>query len=325
MTAPRARLLLTRRWPAAVEAALAERHDVTVDPDDSKLSKAALCAAMREFDILCPTVSDRIDAEVLETPGATVRLVANYGAGIDHIDLAAARRAGIPVTNTPDVLTEATADLAILLMLMTSRRAGEAERELRGGRWTGWRPTHLLGQSLSGKRLGLVGLGRIGRATARRARLAFGMEIAYFSRSPAPAEVETELAAERAATLDDLAATADVLSLHCQGGPETHHLVARRLLGLMKPAAILINTARGSVVNEADLAEALANGTIAGAGLDVFEHEPAVNPALLALENVVLLPHIGSATAGARVAMGMRVAANIDSFLAGEALPDHVA
>jgi lactate dehydrogenase-like 2-hydroxyacid dehydrogenase len=322
--ADRPKLLMTRCWPDTVEAALWKRCIVTVDRDDVKLTEDQLRQAMLDYDIICPNVSDRIDASMLSAPGIRVKLIANYGAGVDHIDLAAAKAAGIPVTNTPDVLTDATAEIAILLMLMVSRRASEGGRELRSGRWAGWSPTHLMGRSLTGKTLGLVGFGRIGQATAMRAARAFGMRIAYTGRQRAAPEAEAETDARFVPSLERLAAEADVLSLHCRGGPETHHLVNARLLARMKPSAMLINTARGSVVNEADLAQALARGTIGGAGLDVYEHEPVVHPALLELPNLVLLPHLGSATLETRAAMGMRVVANVDCFLSGEPLPDRV-
>jgi lactate dehydrogenase-like 2-hydroxyacid dehydrogenase len=315
---------MTRRWPDAVEAELRLRYDVTVDADDRKLSAVELGQAMLDFDILCPTVSDRLDASILSVSDRRVKLIANYGAGVDHIDLDAARAAGIPVSNTPEVLTEATAEIAILLMLMASRRASEGERELRDGRWEGWRPTHLMGQRLAGKTLGLVGFGRIGQATAIRAAKAFDMEIAYHGRRRAAPEAEAVTAARFVASLEQLAAEADVLSLHCRGGAETHHLIDKALLARMKPSAILINTARGTVVDEEALAEALAQGTIWAAGLDVYEREPAVAQRLLGLPNVVLLPHLGSATLEARTAMGMRVVANVDRFCAGEELLDRV-
>ncbi|TWB63913.1 2-hydroxyacid dehydrogenase [Nitrospirillum viridazoti] len=318
------KILLTRRWPDAVEAHLRQRYDVTVDPRDRPLSAAELTEAMGRYDAICPTVTDRLGAAILAVPNARVRILGNFGAGFEHIDLEAAKAAGIVVTNTPDVLTDATADLAILLMLMASRRAGEGERELRAGQWTGWRPTHLLGQGLAGKRLGLVGFGRIAQATAARAR-AFGLSIAYYSRRRADADVEAALDATHVNSLEDLAATSDVLSLHCPGGPATRHLVNAALLARMKPTAILVNTARGTVVNEADLIAALSSGAIAAAGLDVFEGEPAVNPGLIALPNAVLLPHLGSATLETRTAMGMRVAANLDCFFAGEVPHDRVA
>lgn len=315
------RILISRRWPEAVEARLAARYDVTLNPNDLPLSEAAFRAAMIEYDALCPTVSDRITTLVVATPNARVRIIANYGAGFEHIDLAAAKAAGVVVTNTPDVLTDATADLALLLMMMASRRAGEGERELRAGRWTGWRPTHLLGQSLAGKTLGLVGYGRIARATAERARAALGMRIAYHSRRRA----EDEGDAVYHPTLEGLAAVADVLSLHTPGGPETHHMIDEALLRRMKRGAILINTARGSVVAEEDLARALTDGVIGAAGLDVYQDEPRIHPALLAVPNAVLLPHLGSATLETRTAMGMRVADNLNRFFDGEPPLDRVA
>ena len=314
------KILISRRWPAAVEDRLRARYEVTLNEGDAPLTAEQFKAAMGEYDALCPTVSDRITADILSVSNPRVRIIGNYGAGFEHIDLDAAKAAGIVVTNTPDVLTDATADLPLLLMLMATRRAGEGERELRAGQWTGWRPTHLLGQSLAGKTLGLVGYGRIARATAERAR-AFGMTLAYHSRRPA----EDEAGATYHETLESLAEAADVLSLHTPGGPETRHMVDAALLKRMKPGAVVINTARGSVVNEADLAEALRTGVIAAAGLDVYEREPAVDPALLALSNVVLLPHLGSATIETRTAMGMKVADNLDRFFDGEPPIDRVA
>jgi lactate dehydrogenase-like 2-hydroxyacid dehydrogenase len=316
----RPRVLLTRRWPQAVEDRLAAKYDLTINAEDVPMSASQLATALCENEAVCPTVSDRITAAVITTPARRARLLGNFGAGFEHIDLDAARAAGIQVSNTPDVLTDATADIALTLILMASRRAAEGERELREGRWTGWRPTHLLGRSLTGKTLGLVGYGRIARATADRAR-AFGMRIAYHSRRRA----EDEGDAVYHASLEDLAETADVLSLHTPGGSETRHMVDARLLGRMKPGSILINTARGSVVDEAALAHALCTGVIAAAGLDVYEREPVIEPALLSLENVVLLPHLGSATLETRTAMGMKVADNLDAFFAGEALVDRVA
>ena len=320
----RARVLVTRRLPDTVERRLEDSYDVTLNRDDAPLDRAALTAAMREQDVLLPTITDRIDAALLATPGRRVRLVANYGAGTEHIDLGAARAAGVTVTNTPGALTETTAELAILLMLMAARRAGEGERELRAGRWTGWRPTHLVGAGLTGRSLGLVGFGRIAQATARRCH-AMGMTILYHSRSAASAEAEAACAATRVDTLAELAARVDVLSLHVPGGAETAHLIDATLLAGMKPGAILVNTARGTVVDERALAVALREGPLAAAGLDVYEHEPTVEPALLACENAVLLPHLGSATTTARTAMGMQAAAAIDAFLAGQEPTDRVA
>lgn len=316
----RPKILLSRRWPRAVEERLDANYDVTVDAADTPLTADQFKAAMTQYDALCPTVSDQITADILSVPKARVKIIGNYGAGFEHIDLAAAKVAEIAVTNTPDVLTDSTAELAILLILMTSRRAGEGERQLRTGGWTGWRPTYLLGQSLAGKTLGLVGYGRIARATAARAQAAFGMNIAYHSRRQAEAA-----GADYHPSLEALAAVSDVLSLHTPGGPETRHMINAALLRRMKASAILINTARGSVVHEADLAAALSGGVIAAAGLDVYEAEPAVNSALLNLPNVVLLPHLGSATLETRTAMGLRVADNLDRFFAGQAPSDRVA
>jgi lactate dehydrogenase-like 2-hydroxyacid dehydrogenase len=314
------KILISRRWPAAVEDRLRARYEVTLNDGDAPLAVEHFKAAMGEYDALCPTVSDRITADILSVPNPRVRIIGNYGAGFEHIDMDAAKAAGIMVTNTPDVLTDATADLSLLLMLMATRRAGEGERELRAGQWTGWRPTHLLGQSLAGKTLGLVGYGRIARATAERARV-FGMTLAYHSRRRAADEGD----AIYHETLESLAETADVLSLHTPGGSETRHMVDAALLSRMKPEAVVINTSRGSVVNEADLAGALRTGVIAAAGLDVYEGEPGVDPALLALSNVVLLPHLGSATLETRTAMGMKVADNLDRFFDGEPPIDRVA
>lgn len=317
MTRPR--ILLTRRWPEAVERRLAERYDVTLNDADAPLDAAQLAQAMREHDALCPTVTDRITREVIEADGRRARIIGNYGAGFEHIDLDAARAAGIAVSNTPDVLTDATADIALTLILMATRRAGEGERELRAGEWAGWRPTHLLGRSLKGKILGLVGFGRIARATAERAR-AFGMEIAYHSRSRADDMPEESYHAE----LTSLLAVADMVSLHAPGGAATRHMIDTDALAAMKRSAVLVNTGRGTLVDETALAAALQNGTIAAAGLDVYEAEPRVGAALVALPNVVLLPHLGSATLETREAMGMRVADNLDRFFTGGELIDRV-
>ncbi len=320
----RPRVLLTRRWTAEVEQYLGERFDVTLNEGDIPMDSAALTAAMQSYDAICPTVTDRIDRSVLATPNRRVRLIGNFGVGFNHIDVEAAKELGVRVSNTPDVLTDTTADLAILLMLMVSRRAGEGERELRSGGWTGWRPTHLMGQSLSGKTLGLIGFGRIAQCTARKARLGLDMRIAYYSRRRLPAATEAEHHAAYFDSVDQLVSTCDVISLHCPGGPATHHLINAERLRRMKASALLINTARGPVVDEAALVEALSQRRIAGAGLDVYEEEPKVHPGLLALDNVVLLPHLGSATRETRTAMGMRVAENLEAFFAGRPLRDPV-
>ena len=315
------RILVTRRWPEPVERALSERFDVVLNDSDQPLSQAELAAAMSEFDVLCPTVSDRIDSAVI-AGGDRVRLIANYGVGFDHIDLAAADAKGIAVSNTPGVLTDATADLALTLILMATRRAGEGERELREGRWSGWRPTHLVGSALKGKVLGLVGMGRIAQATAQRAQHGFGMKLAYYARRPAELD---GIKADFCPDLSDLLRTADIISLHVPGGAETANMIDAAALAAMKPGSYLINTARGGVVDHTALAAALASGHLAGAGLDVYPAEPQVPAELLALENVVLLPHLGSANAETREAMGMRALANVEAFAAGADLPDRIA
>ena len=315
------RIIVTRRWPAAVEEALAARFDTCLNGDDHPFSQQEFADALRNADALCPTVTDTLGADLFR-PGMRVRIIGNYGVGFNHIDVAAAREQGILVTNTPDVLTDCTADLAMTLMLMCARRAGEGERELRAGSWTGWRPSHMVGARVTGKTLGIVGMGRIGQATARRARSGFGMRIACYSRSPVPQAVLDDLQAEQFSNLDDLVAHADFLSLHCPATPDTHHLIDRKRLALMRPTAFLINGSRGPIIDEQALADALASGRLAGAGLDVYEAEPQVCAALLKLENVVLLPHMGSSTAETRYAMGMRVVENLERFFAGEAPPD---
>lgn len=321
MIAPR--VLLTRRWPAATEQAIASRYAVRLNESDKALSPHELAQALCEFDIVCPTVTDRVDRTMLEQPELKARALCNYGAGLSHIDVKACAERGIAVSNTPDVLTHDTADLAMLLILMCARRAGEGERLVRKGDWQGWAPTHLLGNRIAGKVLGIVGLGRIGQAVARRARHGFGMSIIYSSPIPPPPAVAEELGAQ-AVGLDELFARSDIISLHLPGGPETRHLVDARRLGSMRPSAILINTARGEIVDERALTTALKEHAICAAGLDVYEDEPAVSPELCALENAVLLPHLGSATAETRLAMGMRVLSNIDAIATGLAAPDRV-
>lgn len=321
---PRPRILVTRRWPDAVERRLCALFDTTLNADDHRLSADELRAALRAYDAVLPTVSDRLDAGVLAVDAPRARILANYGVGYSHIDVDAARERGLVVTNTPGVLTDCTADLALTLMLMVARRAGEGERELRAGRWTGWRPTHLVGTRLSGKTLGIIGMGRIGIAVARRAQHGFGMQVVFFNRSPVAAEALAGLQATRLERVEDVLAQADFVSLHCPGGGANRHLIDAARLAVMKPGAFLINTARGDVVDEAALAAALQHGRLAGAGLDVFEAEPQIHPGLLALENVVLLPHLGSATRETREAMGMRVVDNLVAFFDGRRPPDQV-
>jgi lactate dehydrogenase-like 2-hydroxyacid dehydrogenase len=322
MTKPR--VLLTRRWPETVERAMQARFETVLNEPDRALSGAELAAAMAEFDVICPSVCDRIDAEAL-AGGDRVRLLANFGVGYDHIDVEAAKARGVAVTNTPGVLTDATADIAMTLLLMAARRAGEGEREVRAGRWDGWRPIHMLGASLGGKTLGLVGFGRIAQATARRAHHGFGMKIAYYARREAVAAVAAEFDATFYRDLPGLLAAADFVSLHVPGGAETEGMIDAEAIAAMMPGAHLINTARGSVVDHAALAAALRSGHLGGAGLDVYPAEPQVPAKLLALENVVLLPHLGSATVEARTAMGEKAMANVVAWAEGRELPDRVA
>ena len=300
------------------------RFETVLNEPDRPLSPAELAQAMADFDVICPSVCDRIDGAVL-AGGDRVRLLANFGVGYDHIDVGAAKARGVAVTNTPGVLTDATADIALTLLLMSARRAGEGERELRAGRWDGWRPIHMLGASLKGKTLGLVGFGRIGIATARRARHGFSMNIAYYARREAEAAVAEELKATFYPDLAGLLAASDFVSLHVPGGVETEGMIGADAIAAMKPGAHLINTARGSVVDHAALAEALRDGHLGGAGLDVYPAEPQVPAELLEIDNVVLLPHLGSATVETRTAMGEKAMANVEAFAAGAPLPDPVA
>jgi glyoxylate reductase len=280
---------------------------------------------MTRYDAILPTVTDKLPATVFEAGTPKTKILANYGVGFSHIDTQAAKARGIAVTNTPDVLSECTADIAMTLLLMVARRAGEGERELREGRWTGWRPTHLIGTKVSGATLGIIGFGRIGQAMAQRAHFGFGMRIVVQNRSPVPAEVLARYNAIQVPTIDDLLPQCDFVSLHCPGGAANRHLINARRLDLMKPSAFLINTARGEVVDEHALAQSLWFGTIAGAGLDVFEREPQVPDALLNADNLVLLPHLGSATRETREAMGFRVLENLTAFFDGRAPRDRVA
>ncbi len=317
-------VVLTRRWPAPVEDALRALFDLRVNRDDRPCEPDELREALRTADAVCPTVTDRLDASVLDIAGLRARMLGNFGVGFNHIDLDAARRRGLVVSNTPGVLTDCTADLAMTLLLMAARRAGEGERLLRADRWAGWCPTQLLGTRVTGKTLGLVGFGRIAQALARRAHHGFGMRVVFSTPRPPPDEVCAALGATPCASLEELLASADFVSLHCPGGTATRHLIDAGRLALMKPSAFLVNTARGDVVDQQALVRALVEGRIAGAGLDVFDGEPAVPATLKALDNVVLLPHLGSATHETRVAMGMRVVENLQDFFAGRAPRDRV-
>ncbi|MBN8633401.1 MAG: D-glycerate dehydrogenase [Rhodobacterales bacterium] len=323
MTRPR--VLVTRRWPQAVETKMAEVFDLTLNTSDRPLTEPELKDALGQYDAVLPTVTDRLPAAVFDRASTRTRILANYGVGFAHIDCEAAKSRGIAVTNTPDVLSECTADIAMTLLLMVARRAGEGERELRDGRWTGWRPTHLIGTKVSGATLGIIGFGRIGQAMAQRAQFGFGMKILVQNRSPVPAEVLARYNATQVPSIEDLLPDCDFVSLHCPGGAANRHLINARRLDLMKPGAFLINTARGEVVDEHALAQSLWFGTIAGAGLDVFEREPSIPDALLNADNLVLLPHLGSATRETREGMGFRVLENLTAFFDGRAPRDRVA
>lgn len=318
------KVLVTRAWPREVEEEMRRRYDVTLNATDTPMTISELQDALRNYDAVCPTVCDRIGAEVLGAQPMRAKVLGNFGVGFNHIDLEAARKAGLTVTNTPEVLTDCTADIAMTLMLMAARRAGEGERHVRTRAWTGWRPTHMIATKVTGKTLGLIGMGRIARAMAHKAHHGFDMKIAYFDPFPPAPESIRDLDATQCGSIEEVLRQADVVSLHCPGGKENYHLINAERLKMMKRDAILINTARGDVVEEKALVDALRNGTIKAAGLDVFEAEPKVTEDLLTMENVVLLPHLGSATRETRVAMGMRVLENLDLFFAGKPVRDKV-
>ena len=324
-TMPRSKtvVVVTRKLPDAIETRMMELFDVRLNLDDHPMNASELAEAVNVADVLVPTVTDRIDAKILSQAGEQLRLIANYGAGVDHIDLATARQRGITITNTPDVLTEDTADMTMALLLAVPRRLTEGERGLRNGDWPGWSPTWMLGHRIYGKRLGIIGMGRIGQAVARRAR-GFGLSIHYHNRRKLHEDIENELEATYWESLDQMIARMDFVSVNCPHTPATYHLLSARRLKLLRENAVIINTARGEIIDENALTRLLANGEIAGAGLDVFEHEPAVNPKLLALDNVVLLPHMGSATQEGRIDMGEKVLINIKTFVDGHAPPDRV-
>ena len=315
---PKPKVIVTRRWHPEVEAVLVERFDTQLNDDDHSMSVAELQDALRNADAVLPTVCDKVTAEVLGADNIRAKILGSNGVGFNHIDLEAARAAGLTVTNTPEVLTDCTADLALTLLLAVARRVGEGERHLRSGEWTGWRPTHMMGTSVTGKTLGLIGMGRIARAVAARAAHGFNMKIIFHDPFPPCAEDIAGLNATQCSSPEEVFKQADFVSLHCPGGKDTYHLIGADAFKAMQPGAFLINTARGDVIDEAALVTALENGEIAGAGLDVFEKEPSVNATLMQMENVVLLPHLGSATEETRIAMGMRVVENVEAFFAGD-------
>lgn len=321
----RPRVIVTGRLPEEVEREVMLRFDARLNTDDRPYTARELQQALQTADGLLTNVTDRLTADVLEVPGRRAAIIANYGVGYNHIDVNAAKALGIAVTNTPDVLTDCTADLAIMLMLMVARRAGEGERQIRAGQWQSWRPTHMIGTRVSGKTLGIIGMGRIGQATARRAQHGFGMKVVFFNRSPVAPERLDGLDARQCGSVEEVLAQADFVSLHCPGGGDNRYLMNAARLAAMQRHAFLINTARGDVVDEAALIDALTAGRIAGAGLDVFEHEPRVPAPLLAMENVVLLPHLGSATRETRTGMGLMAVDNLGAFFAGQTPPNRVA
>ena len=316
-------VVVTRKLPDAIETRMMELFDARLNHDDHPMEQAELIEAVKTADILVPTVTDRIDSRVLSQANPELRLIANFGTGVDHIDLASARERGITVSNTPGVLTEDTADMTMALILAVPRRLAEGEHLMRSGDWRGWSPTGMLGHRIFGKRLGIVGMGRIGQAVARRAR-GFGLSVHYHNRNRVHEEIEGELEATYWESLDQMLARMDIISINCPHTPATYHLLSARRLKLIQPHCYIVNTARGEVIDENALTRMLRSGELAGAGLDVFEHEPAVNPKLLELDNAVLLPHMASATIEGRAEMGEKVIINIKTFVDGHVPPDRV-
>jgi glyoxylate reductase len=316
-------VVVTRKLPEAIETRMMELFDTRLSEADVPLTKSELIDVLRTAEVLVPTVTDRIDSSVLAHANPNLRLIANYGTGVDHIDVEAAYARGITVTNTPGVLTEDTADMTMALILAVARRVVEGERLARSGDWKGWSPTSMLGHRITGKRLGILGMGRIGTAVARRAR-GFGLAIHYHNRRRVPEALESELEATYWESLDQMLARMDIISVNCPHTPATFHLLSARRLKLLRPQAIVVNTSRGEVIDEAALTRMLRNKEIAGAGLDVFEHEPAINPKLREIDGVVLLPHMGSATIEGRIDMGEKVVINIKTFIDGHRPPDRV-
>ena len=323
MSKPKLSVVVTRRLPEAVETRLSELFDVTLREDDSPMSRSDLAKAMKSADVLVPTVTDEIDSALITQAGDRLKLIANYGAGVDHIDVATARQRGVLVSNTPGVLTDDTADMTMALMLDVLRRIPEGLSVMQSGDWEGWAPTAYLGGRVAGRRLGILGMGRIGQAVARRAS-AFGMQVHYHNRRRLRPEVEEALEATYWESLDQMVARMDVISINCPATPSTFHLMNARRLKLMKPEAVIVNTSRGEVIDESALTRMLRAGEIAGAGLDVYERGTHVNPRLRQLGNVVLLPHMGSATREGRIEMGEKVIINIKTFDDGHRPPDQV-
>ncbi len=323
MPAKRLTVTLTRRLPKVVETRLSELFSVTQRTNDTPMTRAELAQAMQTTDVLVPTLTDQIDQRLLAQAGERLKLIANFGAGIDHIDTQTARQRGILVSNTPGAVTDDTADMTLALILATTRRIPEGLAAMQSGDWQGWAPTAFLGGRIAGRRLGILGMGRIGQAVARRAA-AFGMQIHYHNRKPLRPEIEADLQATHWNSLDQMVARIDILSINCPHTPATYHLMNARRLKLLKPTAVIVNTSRGEVIDENALTRMLRAGELAGAGLDVFEHGPDINPRLRDLKNVVLLPHMGSATVEGRAEMGEKVIINIKTFADGHRPPDLV-
>ena len=323
MPAQRLSVVVTRRLPEPVETRMKELFDVELREPDTKMSREQLADAMRRADVLVPCVTDQIDAALIAQAGDKLKLIANYGAGVDHIDVATARQRGILVSNTPGVVTEDTADMAIALIMAVTRRIPEGLAVMQAGGWQGWAPTAFMGGRLGGKRLGILGMGRIGQAVARRARV-FGMQVHYNNRKRLRPDIEAELDATWWGSLDQMVSRVDILSINCPHTPSTYHLMNARRLKLMKRTAVIVNTSRGEVIDENALTRGLRAGELGGAGLDVFEHGHEVNPRLRELPNVVLLPHMGSATLEGRIEMGEKVIINIKTFADGHRPPDQV-
>ena len=323
MSGNRTKVVLTRRLPEPVETRLKELFDVTLRDHDTPMSRAELVDAVKTCDVLVPTITDKIDAGLLGRAGENLKLIANFGAGIDHIDVETARQRGILVSNTPDVVTEDTADMAMALLMAVVRKIPQGLQAMQSGEWTGWSPTAYLGGRLGGRRLGILGMGRIGQAVARRAS-AFGMQIHYHNRRRLRPEIEDTLGATYWESLDQMVARIDILSINCPHTPSTFHLMNARRLRLLKPSAVIVNTSRGEVIDENALTRMLRANELAGAGLDVYEHGTDINPRLRELENVVLLPHMGSATLEGRIEMGEKVIINIKTYADGHRPPDMV-
>ncbi|MEL6267618.1 MAG: D-glycerate dehydrogenase [Pseudomonadota bacterium] len=314
------RVICTRKWPERVEAAMTEAFDCTLNTADEAMSAEALSQALNDYDAVCTTVTDKVGADILAAPGRA-RVLGQFGVGFNNIDIDAARAAGLTVTNTPGVLTDATADIALTLLLNVCRRTYEGEQMLRAGAWTGWRPTQLMGLGPQGKTLGIIGMGRIGKAMAKRCVHALDMKVVFYDAFPV---ADAGVPATQLETIEEVLAASDIVSLHCPGGGDNIHLMNAARFAAMKPGSVIVNSARGDIIDETALIAALRSGHLAGAGLDVFEREPAVTEALMTMNNVCLLPHLGSATIETREAMGFTVLRNLEAFFAGEEPPNRV-